>query len=70
MRPGTIIIDGRAHRWRDIVELRRRQLEAWKVAKPEQPALFALREDFRPATQRTVCRRYYEPSLLDAVRRD
>jgi hypothetical protein len=70
MRPDTIIIDGRAHRWRDIVELRRRQLQAWKATRPEQPALFALREDFRPATQRTVCGRYYEPSLLDAMRRD
>ena len=42
-RPDKIIIDGRAYRWRDIVELRRQQLEAWKAARPEQPALFALR---------------------------
>ena len=69
MRPDTIIIDGRAHRWRDIVELRRRQLEAWKAARPEQPALFALKVDSRPATQRTVTGRYFEPSLLDALRR-
>ena len=47
-RPDKIIIDGRAYRWRDIVELRRQQLEAWKAARPEQPALFALKEDSRP----------------------
>jgi hypothetical protein len=69
-RPDKIIIDGRAYRWRDIVELRRHQLEAWKAARPEQPALFALKEDSRPARQRTVAGRYFEPSLLDALRRD
>ena len=51
-RPDKIIIDGRAYRWRDIVELRRQQLEAWKAARPEQPALFALKEDSRPAAER------------------
>ena len=40
MRPDTIIIDGRVHRWREIVELRRQQLEAWKGQAPDQPALF------------------------------
>ncbi len=48
-RPDKIVIDGRAYRWRDIVELRRQQLEAWKAARPEQPALFALKVDSRPA---------------------
>jgi hypothetical protein len=67
MRPDTIVIDGRAYRWRDIVELRRQQIAAWKAARPEQPALFALKEDFRPATQRTGAGRYYEPSLLDGL---
>ena len=53
-RPDNIIIDGRAYRWRDIVELRRQQLEAWKAARPEQPALFALKADSRPAVERTA----------------
>ena len=66
-RPDKIIIDGRAYRWRDIVELRRQQLEAWKAARPEQPVLFALKQDFRPAAQRTVAGRYREPSLLDGL---
>ena len=67
-RPDKIIIDGRAYRWRDIVELRRQQLEAWKAARPEQPALFALKQDCRPKAQRTVAGRYFEPTLLDRLR--
>ncbi len=64
-RPDKIVIDGRAYRWRDIVELRRQQLEAWKTARPEQPALFALRQDSRPAAERSAAGRYREPRLLD-----
>jgi len=68
-RPDKIVIDGRAYRWRDIVELRRQQLEVWKAARPEQPALFALLPDSRPVGQRSAAGRYREPSLLDALRR-
>jgi hypothetical protein len=32
--------------------------------------LFALRQDSRPVAERTVAGRYFEPSLLDALRRD
>ena len=67
-RPDKIVIDGRAYRWRDIVELRRQQLEAWKAARPEQPALFALKLDSRHAAERSAVGRYREPSLLDALR--
>jgi len=67
-RPDTIIIDGRAYRWRDIIELRRQQLEAWKAARPQQPALFALKDDSRPAAARSAAGRYREPSLLDIAR--
>jgi hypothetical protein len=67
-RLDKIVIDGRAYRWRDIVELRRQQLEAWKAAMPEQPALFALRLDCRPVADRSAAGRYSEPSLLDLVR--
>jgi len=67
-RPDSLIIDGRAYRWRDIIELRRQQLEAWKAARPEQPPLFALKEDCRPAVERSAAGRYREPSLLDRAR--
>lgn len=67
-RPDSIVIDGRAYRWRDIVELRRQQIAAWKAARPDQPALFPLREDCRPKPERTAAGRYQEPSLLDCLR--
>ena len=67
-RPDTILIGGRAYRWRDIVELRRQQLEAWKATTPEQPALFALKDDSRPIAQRSAAGRYREPTLLDGLR--
>jgi hypothetical protein len=69
-RLDTVMIDGHAYRWRDIVELRRQQLEAWKAARPEQPALFTLKLDCRPVADRSAAGRYREPSLLDALRRD
>ena len=63
-RPDTIIIDGRAYSWRRIVELRRAQIEAWKAARPQQPALFQLKDDSRPKAERTATGRYQEPTLL------
>ena len=44
-RPDTIMIEGHAYSWRVILETRRAQIEAWKAARPQQPALFELRED-------------------------
>jgi hypothetical protein len=66
-RPDTIIIDGRAYSWKQLLELRRDQLEAWKAAQPEQPALFVLRDDWRPAAERTAAGRYREPTLLSIL---
>ena len=63
-RPDTITIEGRAYRWRAILELRRAQLEAWKAAQPMQPALFDLQDDRRPVPERTAAGRYREPTLL------
>jgi hypothetical protein len=67
-RPANIIIEGRAYRWRDILDLRRQQIAAWKAARPDQPALFALIDDSRPKSDRTAAGRYAEPSLLDCLR--
>ena len=67
-RPAIIIIDGRAYTWRDIIELRRQQIAAWKAARPDQPALFPLIEDSRPRPERTAAGRFLEPSLLDRMR--
>ena len=68
-RPDTILIDGRAHRWRDILEMRRLQIAAWKAARPDQPALFPLVEDSRPKFECTAAGRYREPTLFNCLRR-
>jgi hypothetical protein len=44
--PRFIEIDGRRYLWRDLVALRRAQA----TPAAEQPALFAMREDHRPAS--------------------
>jgi hypothetical protein len=46
--PRFIEIDGRRYLWRDLVALRRAQT----TPAAQQPALFALREDHRPAGER------------------
>jgi hypothetical protein len=63
-KPETIIIGGHAYRWQDIYELRRQQLAAVKAARGEQPTLFKLKDDCRPAVERTAAARYREPTLF------
>lgn len=66
--PDTIVIDGRAYSWRALCERRREQLEAWRAAQPRQPALFEMKDDSRPAAERTAAGRYQEPTLLALLR--
>ena len=61
-RPAIILIDGKRYLWRDVLEMRRRQLE--EARRGQQPALFELKEDYRPAEQRTAAGRYQAPSLF------
>ncbi len=56
-----IILDGKRYPWRDILALRRAQRQP---ALP-QATLFELKEDARPASQRSAALRYAEPSLFD-----
>jgi hypothetical protein len=44
-KPDTLIVDGHAYSWQRLCELRRQQLEAWRLSQPEQPALFPLNAD-------------------------
>jgi hypothetical protein len=60
-----IDIDGRRYLWRDLVTLRRAQA----TPAEEQPALFALRDDHRPAGERNAAERYSEPNLFTALER-
>jgi hypothetical protein len=66
-KPDTIILDGHAYSWQLLCELRRRQLEAWDAAQPKQPALFELKDDCRPAAERTAASRYREPTLFALI---
>jgi hypothetical protein len=60
--PKFIEIDGKRIAWRDVLQRRREQLQA--STQPEQPALFELKDDCRPASDRTAAGRYREPSLF------
>jgi hypothetical protein len=64
MNADTLIVDGRAYSWRRLCELRRAQIEAQNRARLRQLALFDLREDSRPATERTAADRYQQPGLF------
>jgi hypothetical protein len=64
--PSFVEIEGRRYLWRDVQAARRAQLAARRKA--EQPALFELRDDCRPATERTAAGRYREPSLFAQLR--
>jgi hypothetical protein len=63
-RPDTIIIDGQAFSWQRLIELRRQQLEARKAEQCRQLPLFELKDDCRPAAERTAAGRYSEPTLF------
>ena len=66
-KPDVILIGGHAYRWQEICERRRRQLEAWKATQHRQLALFELKDDCRPATERTAAGRYAEPTFFAAT---
>jgi hypothetical protein len=61
MSPAYIVIDGKRHLWRDILKLRREQR---KATRQRQLALFELKDDSRPASQRTAEGRFTEPMLF------
>jgi hypothetical protein len=67
-KPDIILIGGHAYRWQEICELRRRQLAAVKAARGQQPTLFELKDDCRPAAERTGAGRYQEPTLFAAMK--
>jgi hypothetical protein len=59
-RLNFIVIDGKSYLWRDVLQLRREQRKA--LAQAQQPTLFELKDDRRPAAERTAASRYLEPS--------
>ena len=66
--PSFIEIDGKRVLWRELLQRRRAQRLA--MAPAEQPALFELKEDHRPAGERNAAERYREPSLFTLLERE
>ena len=62
-RPRFIVIDGKRYLWRDVLALRRAQA----LPKAEQPTLFPVLEDSRPASACSAAGRYREPGLFDSM---
>jgi hypothetical protein len=60
--PKYLNLDGKLYAWRALLGLRREQREQGK--REQQPTLFELKGDRRPATERTARDRYFEPSLF------
>ena len=66
-KPDIVIVDGHAFSWQRLCELRRQQLEARQAAQSLQLGLFELKDDCRPATERTAAGRYAEPTFFAAT---
>ena len=62
MAPTFVVIDGKRHAWKEILKLRREQR---KAARQPQLTLFELKDDCRPASQRTAEGRFTEPMLFE-----
>jgi hypothetical protein len=63
--PRFIDIDGKRYLWRDLIALRRAQA----APRVTQPTLFELRDDHRPAGERSAAERYQAPSLFTRLER-
>jgi hypothetical protein len=63
VKPDTLIVDGHAFSWQRLVDLRRQQLDTWRAEQPRQLTLFDLKDDHRPAAERSAAGRYREPNL-------
>ena len=70
VKPDLLIVDGHGFSWQRLCELRRQQLEAWRESQARQLALFELKDDSRPVTERTGLGRYEAPTFLDRMRED
>lgn len=62
--PRVVVIEGKAHRWADLVKLRRDQAIPDAT---QQPLFSDLKADCRPPSQQTAAGRYLEPTLLSLI---
>ena len=56
-----IVIEGKRYAWKEILRLRREQIQA---THKRQLVLFEMKEDRRPASQKTADGRFSEPPLF------
>jgi len=56
-----IVIGGVRYEWKEILRLRREQVRA---AQKKQLALFEMKDDRRPTSQKTADGRFFEPTLF------
>lgn len=61
--PRFIEIDGKRYLWRELVARGKAQMKA--LPPTSQPFLFDVRDDCRPATQRSAAGRYQQPTLFE-----
>ena len=66
-KPDTLVVDGHGFSWQRLCELRKQQLEAWRATQERQLVLFELKDDYRPAVERSPSGRYEAPSMLDLM---
>jgi len=66
-KPDIVIVDGHAFSWQRLCKLRRQQLEVRQAAQLRQLSLFELKNDCRPAAERTAAGRYAEPTFFAAM---
>ena len=57
-----VLIDNKRYEWKEILRLRREQTRDQRPV--QQPTLFEVRNDSRPASQQTARGRYEEPTLF------
>jgi hypothetical protein len=67
-KPDILIVDGHGFNWQRLCELRKQQLDTWRESQARQLALFELKEDCRPAAERSASGRYEAPTMLDLMR--
>jgi hypothetical protein len=63
--PKFVTLGGKRFAWREVLEARKQQRQATPLI---QPALFELKDDTRPASERDAATRYQQPSLLPLMK--
>jgi hypothetical protein len=66
-KPDIVLVDGHAFSWQRLCELGGNSLRQFKPPSLGDVALFELKDDCRPAAERTAAGRYAEPTFFAAT---